>query len=155
MEYRLKFFIDEYDWWGAHMKKHVNITRRNKEEVMEGYLDTVYTWSLRRFVKPYKYNGFDMHHRAVSEKTGDLLSSNVLHELNTDYSFEFDYEPQQKDILVIGYQYRHSEIMRRPRPNILSEHLLFVFNGEKWEEDNFMMDVFEDIYNGILHITPK
>jgi hypothetical protein len=168
-EYSLKLVIDDnYHWFGKYIEKHItidnfqHIKKRDKAEEKkkakmkekEEYLETIYTWSLRRFLRPFQDSGFDITPIGASKRTGNLLSSNVLQKINTDYCYDFEYEPEEKDILIIGYDYRNPQVKGWPRPYI-SGHLLFVFNSEKWEEKVYMMDHFTDLYHGILYITPK
>ncbi|AWH85424.1 hypothetical protein HYN59_09985 [Flavobacterium album] len=165
--YLLKFVIDDnYSRFGKYIKTRPSIDnpqhikkrdkaeakKKQKEKDKEEYLDTIYTWSLRRFLRPFHDSWF--YYNMPSKKTGNLLSADVMHEINTDYCYDFEYEPEEKDILVIRYDYRNSQVKGWPRPYI-SEYLLFVFKGQKWEEDNFMMNHYEDLYDGILYITPK
>jgi len=49
MEYTLKFVVDDYDPQ-ARYKKNVKINRRNRDEIMQGYTDTRYSWSIKKYM---------------------------------------------------------------------------------------------------------
>ena len=155
MEYNLKFVIDDYDPWIAHGKKSVNINRRNRDEVMQGYTDTRYSWSLQKYVGRLSIEDDWFYRQGADQKTGDLNASGVAHELNTDYSFDFDYEPAENDILSVVYHYCNPAITGRARPRFFSGEILLVFNGKEWAKYSELFNIHEEIYSGILHISPK
>jgi hypothetical protein len=154
MDYSLKFVIDDYDSWYGHVKKRVNINRRNREEVMNGYTDTVYSWRISRFVSNYTGEEFG-YGQGPDQKAEELNAEGVLDSINTDYCFDFDYEPVENDILSIQFNYRNPEITRRARPHLYPGYILLRYNGTEWEGGWRFREVYEEIYRGILHITPK
>lgn len=154
MEYKLKFVNDNYKPWILHGKKRVNINRRNRDEVMKGYTDTVYSWRISRYVSEDTIDIFG-HGQGPSQTTGKLYVDGVLHELNTDYCFDFDYEPAENDILSTVFHYRNPVIMGMARPYFFSGEILLRYNGKEWERGWRFREIYEEIHRGILYITPK
>jgi len=152
MEYTLRFVIDDYDP-PARDKKNVKINRRNRDEIMQGYTDTRYSWSIKKYMGQFEPDGW--FRQGADQKTGKLEAGGVAHELNTDYCFDFDYEPAKNDLLSILYHYCRDHITGRARPYFFSGEILLVYNGKEWERYNQFFNIHEEIYRGMLHITPK
>ncbi len=156
MDVDLKFVIDEYDPWICRGKKRVNINRRNRDELMKGYTDKVYSWSISRYLSEYipETDMFE-YIPGPHQITGELDAEGVIRKLNTDYCFDFDYEPNEKDILFIQFHYRNPEIKGRSRPYIYSRYILLYYNGKDWEKGWRFKESYEEIYRGILQVSPK
>lgn len=88
---------------------------------------------------------FEMEHgRSVipSESINDFLATDILHKLNNSHCFDFDYQAQDNDYLLITKRKPNLEDYSHSFP-----YLCFVFEKNVWTIDTF--DEFNTVLTGI------
>ncbi len=153
MKYSLNFIVDEQP--ETYVKrKYVKINRRNKDEVLRDYRETVYAWSLSRLTNYNPAPDFWGYQQSVLQKAGVLEADDVAGLLNAGYTFEFGFELKDGDVLKITYSYKNPAIIRRTRPYLSDAgDILLQFNGESWQQKSFTPYPTENLRKGILLVT--
>jgi len=129
-----------------------NSRRFKKKFNKDEYLQKRLTWSLWKYVKS-GYSGIDGMVIMPEEKlTKDITSEFLLKELNNNTKlFDFDYNPNEGDNLIIRSEYINKKIKGRNRLDTY-EYLSFIYKKSIWKKDfyNVFYDSTEEIATGII-----
>jgi len=103
----------------------------NKEE----YNKQIYYWKLEKTVRELT---FEEKRRIMgqiirpSEKLDqDLTAEFVMEALNNNAEFDFDYNPEDGDELLIGVSYKYPQVGNHYRP-LLPQPMIFVYENKEW-----------------------
>lgn len=116
---------------------HHKNSRKNKEVFNRNeYESKEIHWSLQKYISEEVYNGIDWQYQgSAQELSNGLTALNIVSILNSDYVFDFDYEPNENDLLRIKLEYLKSSFKGKSRPYI-GEYISFLFKNGKWEINN-------------------
>ncbi|WP_330444081.1 hypothetical protein [Flavobacterium sp. C4GT6] len=130
----------------------VKYPRNTKEEKLifnEAYLETEYVWGLSRYIGKWD-SSLDISPAGPSEMVQDLSVEYLLDILNNDYCFDFDYEPEEEDILVIWYNYKYPDLRRMPKRPYVRGYTYLIFRDGKWIFDIWIGSKTESITQGFI-----
>jgi hypothetical protein len=153
MDYNLKFSIEDVSDKNLYSATKTKITRNNRDRIFGEYFETVYYWRLSKYLHQYDGDLRFSYKRTASE-VGILTYEVILRELNTNYCFDFDYEPAQGDYLTIVFKYKTPETKSNRRP-LIEQWICFKFINDKWIFERYYDDILEEIHRGILHVESK
>ena len=80
----------------------------------------------------------------------DLSVEYLLDILNNDYCFDFDYEPEEEDILVIRYNYKYPDLRHMPKRPYVRGYTYLIFRDGKWIFDIWIGSKTESITQGFI-----
>ncbi|WP_299122218.1 hypothetical protein [uncultured Tenacibaculum sp.] len=105
----------------------------------ESYTDTYFKWTLFSFhekVSERSVMGMMIYPKNKINK--ELTIDNIDKALNSDNCFDFEYKPQEKDLIRIEEKYKFIELKNNPRPKI-NGYISFRFENGKWEFGRYPM----------------
>lgn len=116
---------------------HHKNSRKNKEVFNRNeYESKEIHWSLQKYISEEVYNGIDWQYQgSAQELSNGLTTLSIVYILNSDYVFDFDYEPNENDLLRIKLEYLKSSFKGKSRLYI-GEYISFLFKNGKWEINN-------------------
>lgn len=127
-------------------------SRRYKAVANEGYSDTVYTWSLRRYAGSVEDHMNFFYYYGMAEQVGDLTYKKVLKHINSSQWYNFEYEPQEGDYLSINYKYRCTDRPGKHRPFLPYTFFAFIFKNGDWTYESYYDVKLQLIAEGVLYI---
>ncbi|MBM6499243.1 hypothetical protein H9X54_008000 [Flavobacterium macrobrachii] len=132
-------------------RKNKKVFNRNEYESKE------ILWSLQKYIGEEIYNGIDWQYQgSAQELSNGLTALKIVSILNSDYVFDFDYEPNENDLLSIKLDYLKSTLKGKSRP-FIGEYISFIFKNGKWEINNgydHISKVYKNYKEGkIIYIT--
>ena len=134
---------------------HNQSSRKYKKQFnSKEYLIHQLVWTL------YKYKGKEdagemgrmfMPQNKIGE---DLTASFVVEQLNTATCFDFEYEAQEGDNLVIHFNHAKNRLPKKDQHKI-HYYMSFIFKAGIWEEDFYdaFSDQVEKFNSGKLNLT--
>ena len=130
----------------------VKYPRNTKEEKLifkEIYLEAEYKWYLSRYVGEWDLD-FNFSHAVPLEKVKDLSVEYLLDILNNNYCFDFDYEPEEGDILDIQYDYKYPDLRHMPNRYFIRCSTCIMFRDGKWIFDRYYDVKLKSITQGFI-----
>jgi hypothetical protein len=132
-----------------------NITKdefeKSKNAIKEGkYYDTELWWKLKRFKDDRRGLVIGRVIIPLNKLKEEIKFEYVLEKLNTGNVFDFDYVPQERDLIEVWEHYKHTEINEYPR-EYFENHMAFKFEKNKWHFGDYPFGfVFDELNRGIL-----
>ncbi len=100
-------------------------------------------WWLMKGEKAKESDILWQHESSRPELANGISTVQIEHFLNTDYVFNFEYEPRENDFLKLRMVYRFRDFKSKPRPYI-GEYVSFLFTDGKWVANKGYDHIFLD-----------
>ena len=126
--------------------------QKSEEAIKNGnYEETRLIWHLVRVNGSSGILGFIWPpNHSVREQ---ITSDEIIELMNTQNIFDFDYTPEEDDVLTIREEYIYKQIGEEKRPRLIN-YLSVKFVGDKWEKGWHPVGVKSlDLGRGTLEIT--
>ncbi len=135
---------------------HHKNSRRNKTKITlsrEEYEEIRITWKLIKFMEEQKHEWGFPQSSAQKLSNGITVEKIVLFLNHSKKIFDFEYKPNENDLLTIGLEYTIKDIKGKYSRPYIGEYISFLYNGEKWlinEGFDHLNNKYEDFKEGIL-----
>ncbi|CAM1345527.1 hypothetical protein [Tenacibaculum amylolyticum] len=126
---------------------------KSKKAIKEGkYYDTELWWKLKRFKADRKDFVIGRVIYPLNKLKEDIQFEYILDRLNAGNIFDFNYSPQEKDLIEIWEYYKYKEINGYPR-EYFENHMVFKYENNKWNFGKFPFGyVFDELNRGKLKV---
>ena len=128
----------------------------SKQAMAEGkYHDTELWWKLKRFKADKRGYMLGRVIHPLNKLKEDIKFEYVRDRLNAGNIFDFDYDPQEMDLIEVWEHYKYLEINGHPR-EYFENHMVFKFENNKWHFGKYPFGfVFDELNRGKLKASPN
>lgn len=136
---------------------HNKNSRRHKTKIVLSrteYEEIKITWQLRKFIKISEPDGVEWFYQSsAQELTNGITTKEIVTLLNQKNVFDFPYEPNQNDVLIIKLEYVIQSIKNKYTRPYIDQYISFLYNDGLWKinEGYDSIDfILEDYKEGII-----